>query len=830
MVYVKQYDISNRSISFQYNMLSRIFLKQRRPDLIQRLVSRGVLYSKKKIKRYKRLGLAALITKKIIFQQFYYLFLSRLLKWLKLKIIDNRLKIRGCECFSLKLIRFFYFYSIRRDNKRMYDFLGGIPNTILPRHYKYLIFSRARRFLKPVATKFINFKNVFGQIHKNVGSTYFEYGYPSYSWIVNFFKKKKNKYKLSWLHLFSGYRGRRIFQHRRYRRKKQWHRRGHKIIPSKYKVSTLKNNSIVSSEIRAEAYLKYFYDYSIYDLHKISYRFSKLFSFCNLGLVFYFLNKRLDFLVHRRFCNFRMSIIREILKKGLVFVNGIIIKDPSYIVRTGQLISFNLVANDLNTSYIVGLFLAIYSIRNSILRVALKLKLYNILVHYLKYKQICLKIPFFKENTTIKNQYDDKFLDLRKNYLNKLQRDKKNKKLKLLNKRLRQSSKLKKKNQDSFFSKKKTMNPISSSISKLKTPRPIRSRHNVNQKRHYYSRSNKFTKFSRYTKKKKDTRQPYKFSNDKNNRSYKNKKSNYFSISIRKQKYKKNHFRKPRFKKSIIHYKDKQSCKKSFICERQFRVLLNRNLSKGRRRYLDRFSSKDKYLIIYKKSARIIRKFKKKSVEFSTLSGEYNVLNWEKEYSHNVRFLKHSKHKILIKYLKQTKLNVLSVFLSICRKQRYFLHNLNLYINLNIEKSEYLSLLRYLKYVHFKYRGVIKRDFRYRRIRSFGIKLFIKSLKNKNNYFHSSNTKKNELYNIIIHSTPTKFHKLFKISNYLLLLRYRVVIPYFYDDDTYFHFECLRINPLTYIRRGSLVYENRPGSSKMILRNHWFRKNKYYLP
>ena len=78
MVYVKQYDISNRSISFQYNMLSRIF-EQRRPDLIQRLVSRGVLYSKK-IKRYKRLGLAALITKKIIFQQFYYLFLSRLLK------------------------------------------------------------------------------------------------------------------------------------------------------------------------------------------------------------------------------------------------------------------------------------------------------------------------------------------------------------------------------------------------------------------------------------------------------------------------------------------------------------------------------------------------------------------------------------------------------------------------------------------------------------------------------------------------------------------------------------------------------------------------------
>ena len=186
----KFHPVSTKSISFQYIMLSRIYLKHQRPNLIQKLVSRGILYSRKRIKRYKRLALSALLTKKIIFQQFYYLFLSRLFKWLRMKIIFGQ--VEGCECFSLKLIKLFYFYSVRRVNKRIYDFLGGIPNTILPRSYKYLIFSRARRYLKPISSKFYKYKTVYGLGFKNFGSTYIDDSYSclTNAWIVNFQERK----------------------------------------------------------------------------------------------------------------------------------------------------------------------------------------------------------------------------------------------------------------------------------------------------------------------------------------------------------------------------------------------------------------------------------------------------------------------------------------------------------------------------------------------------------------------------------------------------------------------------------------------------------------
>jgi len=138
------------------------------------------------------------------------------------------------------------------------------------------------------------------------------------------------------------------------------------------KVNYFKYNVVPSYEIRAEVYLKYFYDYSINDLHKIAYQLFKIFPYCSLGLIFYFLNKRLDFLVRRQFCSFRMTLIRDILRKGLVYVNGIVIKDPSYIVKTGHLLSFKLFYKDIYSTSLIGLFISMFSIKNSILRGTLK--------------------------------------------------------------------------------------------------------------------------------------------------------------------------------------------------------------------------------------------------------------------------------------------------------------------------------------------------------------------------------------------------------------------------------------------------------------------------
>lgn len=820
----KFHPVSTKSISFQYIMLSRIYLKHQRPNLIQKLVSRGILYSRKRIKRYKRLALSALLTKKIIFQQFYYLFLSRLFKWLRMKIIFSQ--VEGCECFSLKLIKLFYFYSVRRVNKRIYDFLGGIPNTILPRSYKYLIFSRARRYLKPISSKFYKYKTVYGLGFKNFGSTYIDdsYSYPTSAWIVNFFKKKRNRYKLSWLHLFSGYRGRRLFQHRKYRRKR---RNTHVKVLSKYKDGMLRNNSMLSSEVRAETYLKYFYDYSIYDLHKISYRFFKIYSFCNLGSVFYFPNKRLDFLVRRKFCNFRMYLIREILKKGLVCVNGIIIKDPSYIVRTGQLISFKLIVNNLYSVDIIGIFLSMYSIRNNILRTVLKSKLYKILLTYFRDRQIQLKVPFFRKRIGINSKYDQKFLNRKKNYLAKIRakiRAKRIKRLKLLQKR-----RLRGKGKERTWKGKSEFKPLLASankprrhISKLLNIRPG----STHQKRHYSSNryyananasSRKFKSFERQRH-----RNPHStYVLGKMNKRNKSRNRNNFYPRSRIKR---------RFKKSVVHYKDKLSCDRSFFCERRTPILVNKRW--GRRASVKQFNT-SKYTAPKAKS--MIKKFKRYTTESlsSKLHSDYDVLNWEKEYVHrrNINTIKRNKQILLIKYLKQTKLNVLYAFSSMCRKQRFFLHNLNIYVNLVIDHSEHSGLLKCLLYSHKKYRGIVKKNLRFYRVGSLCTKLFIKSLKNNNNYFFSLTTKKNELYNMIINGTPTKFHKLLKISNYLLLLRYRVVMSPSYENGTFLNFECLRITPLNYVKRGNLLlYENRPGSSRIILRDHWFKLNKYYLP
>jgi hypothetical protein len=314
---------------------------------------------------------------------------------------------------------------------------------------------------------------------------------------------------------------------------------------------------------------------------------------------------------------------------------------------------------------------------------------------------------------------------------------------------------------------------------------------------------------------------------------------------VRPSKYKRHQTRRPRYDKKykkrsyLVHYKDLDRCRFSFSCRRRFRSLLQKYSGNKKKRQICIEIKKDKDRYAYSLGIRFLRKLRKTRGGWRKLD-YYNVFHWEKDYSMNDSSLKKNKKILIIKSLHDVKKHLLYVFFSMCQKQKYFLNNVTFLILSTSTPEEYKFLIRDIVPIHRKYLGITSRLWRTRRsgkpvyidrrIKSFAVKLFIKSLKRWNNTLDVHSVKKNDIYNIIINACPTKFHKLLKISNYILLLRYRTVLPFFYDNSIYFNFECLRINPLTYIRRGCLFYENRPGSNKIVLRNYWFRKNKLYLP
>jgi ribosomal protein S4 len=404
----KSYDYYSGSMLTQHNSFARIFLRQRRQFVMPQVLGRGILFSRKKVKSYKRIALAALITRRLILHHLLYSFFAKFLIWFKRKLVREMTSNNKCRCAALKLFRDFFFIKLRHEKQQLADFLYKIPQTIMRRKQKERIFSRVKSLMRPLMVEYNYIRGLQGQIYRELGTEYLEYGTPTGRWMVNFFKRSKNRYKLSSLSLFSGYRGRTVFNLRRKRKKKKYltrkkHKYTHKIVKFS-KCNYVKNSVVPAYEIRAEAYLKYFYDYSLSDLHHIAYRLFKIYPYSSMGLLFYFLNKRLDFLVRRQLCNFRVSMIRDILKKGLVFVNGIRIKDPGYIVRTGQLISFRYFAKDIYSSYLISLFVSMYSIRNIVLRRLFRTKLYKIILSYFCNSNRMdllndLKIPTFMKKT-----------------------------------------------------------------------------------------------------------------------------------------------------------------------------------------------------------------------------------------------------------------------------------------------------------------------------------------------------------------------------------------------------------------------------------------------
>jgi len=214
----------------------------------------------------------------------------------------------------------------------------------------------------------------------------------------------------------------------------------------------------------------------------------------------------------------------------------------------------------------------------------------------------------------------------------------------------------------------------------------------------------------------------------------------------------------------------------------------------------------------------------------------YNVFNWEI----GARDLpKCPQRKVFfIRLLKKKKANVLNVFLSMCRNQRCFLSNLRMGILTNVEKMYITAVIRDILPIHAKYSGHItksfydheaeKRKVSLIRIPSFAIKLFVKHKKMFNTL--RIRTKQTMLYNLVINLTPTRLHKMFSTTKYVLLLRYRLLLPYLYGGKAYSGFEWLRISPFSYRRRACLVYETSKSSSNVVLRDYWFRKNTLYLP
>lgn len=845
----KVFYFSNSSISQQYNILSRIYVRQRRPFLIQRLVTRGILFSKKKMRKYRRLALASLITKRFIFQQFYYSFLTRLLRWFRHKIVHEKYgNYYKCKCFSLNLLRAFLYFSIVEQRERVFKFIAGIPTTVLRRRHKKLLFHKVYSLAKPIMIR-------YGRGRLRGLGLYFKGYSPTGSWIVNFFKRSKYRYKISTLSLFSGYRGRTFFYIRRHRKKKKrgltWKRRKYieKFVKfSKVnKVEYLKRNINVmpSYEIRAEVYLKYFYEYTLNDLHQISHRFFKIFPYCSLGLIFHFLNKRLDFLVRRQFCNLRITVVRDILKKGLVCVNGICVRDPSYIVKTGQLISLKLFVRDMYSSYIVSLFMSMFSIRNNILRKTFKMRIYKILLFYLRYKLVELKglrIPVFSEI-----KYDQRrFAILRR--IDSLRK-------RLLEYRSRSGCKSKflkmGKIGNNFLRRKdRKVNVVmevgerDKSRKKRKITFPKSLNFHMTQKRFYsYShdrkRSGRGFGFRRNTNridffgvrrnelknKGKGILNRNRYTNRDSYRYKYHKDSKFKFLDVRNLRGK--HNKQKRRKRWLLRYRDIDMCKvRCSLKDRIRRFIRSKKFVFDKSRfYVDVQKNKDQY--IYRVAIRYTRKIRKYKFGWRQLLGIYNVYHWEIDYNDNVRLYRRRLLIHLIKSLKKVNEVLLNVIISMCRRQRYFLNNIHLLILSYNRLKECNSLIRDIFPVHRRYLGIIYKYYsrsgklvsKERRIKSLALKLFIKLLEKDNvNILDSSYVKKNELYNTIINASPTKFHKLVKVSNYLLLLRYRTVLPYYYEHSVYFNFECLRVSPLTYIRRGCILYENRPGSNKVTLR------------
>lgn len=438
----KRYHSRTSALSYQHSLLSRIYLPQRGSRLIQRFVSKGVLFSKKKIKRYKNLALSALVTKRIIRQHLLYVFSFRLVEWMRRKI--DLLYKKDCTYFKRKrgntrkssfkktlgykrkihsFLRMFNIISYKRTNIILKNFINNLPETFLPRLRKRLIISRIRQAMRPIST-YVTWKNrhqpsffegfikkkkyrnskqrTFSKLAMHaLGPLYLQYNRPPQQWLARFFQRTRHRYKIFSLSLFSAYKGYSPFTQRKRRKRRTATRKGHYSLekhPKKYKNFFLRDNVAPAAIIKAEVYLKYFYDYSLSDLYKITNKFYKIFPGCSIGLIFFYINKRLDFLVRRKFCFYRMSVIREVLKKGLVCVNGVVIKDPSFIVHTGQLISFGMSIKNYHTSYLLGLFYFMFSIRSFLLRRTFKKAIYKILIEHLKQRSkslLNLIVPSF---------------------------------------------------------------------------------------------------------------------------------------------------------------------------------------------------------------------------------------------------------------------------------------------------------------------------------------------------------------------------------------------------------------------------------------------------
>ncbi len=171
-----------------------------------------------------------------------------------------------------RLLRTFSLVSYRRINESIRHCISGLSTTILLKARKGLILSRLRYALRP-SVIYVRWyeKKMF------LNLPYISYNNPSRYWLARYFQhaRSRYRYKASHLPLFASLstiggfslRKRRRKRGRRFTRYKTLHLNIVKEPFPLRKEPWLRDNITPGPAIGAELYLKYFYDYSINELH-----------------------------------------------------------------------------------------------------------------------------------------------------------------------------------------------------------------------------------------------------------------------------------------------------------------------------------------------------------------------------------------------------------------------------------------------------------------------------------------------------------------------------------------------------------------------------------
>jgi len=304
---------------------------------------------------------------------------------------DNFIKPIGIPEFVARLK-----YSNNKKHKDIYykhlfQYIGkeyNFPLKTLPKESDHWFFIKKKPILLNKFTKnYVGYKNFF-DIGFNLSVQLRKY--PE-KWIHTkyIFKKHKNKGK----------------------RKERY-----KTIPSSFFVENAVHNYIIpfNTLIKKRFFLTTRQLYSFF--RKIKYNF--LHPLSSFILFFFCFNNRLDCFIHKLFPFSHIKDVRSYITKGIIFINGNEIKDPSFLINTYDFISFNFGWNlkkkktffFFGQQYFILLFYFIFTLGKHLLRSFLKNFFFKIIFNViynniLIENQLCLNLLNKFKYITFNNLY-----------------------------------------------------------------------------------------------------------------------------------------------------------------------------------------------------------------------------------------------------------------------------------------------------------------------------------------------------------------------------------------------------------------------------------------